>query len=264
MSEKKQILSVAFSKIKSFEEVTDTNNSEKILDAQECFSFKSPAGHQSNWTRVLLNFSGIETLKGFQEGLKTLHANCCTDLKCAVGLPASCEEAYFDSADIRALYEIDQALFRATYMTPGLKVLSLKRCQNLYTLRGIAPTCETVMVDETPIVYLRDLPQTTKNVSATWCKNLKSTKGLPASCEYLDLSFSGVETLEDIPATIKEVRVYNCSALKKECLKSVPLSVLPKIKGLDSDAAEYAQMLLTAAHKKMRKAKALQSQNIKG
>ena len=157
MSEKKQLLSVAFSKIKSLEEVSDTNNAEKTLDAQECFSLTSPAGHKSNWTEVFANYSALETLKGFKEGLKKLHANCCTSLKCAVGLPASCEEAYFDSADIRALYEIDQSLFKATHMTPGLKVLSLKRCPNLYTLRGIAPTCTTVMVDETPIIYLRDL-----------------------------------------------------------------------------------------------------------
>ena len=127
MTQKKQLLSVAFTKIKSFEEVIDTNKSEKILDAQECFSLKTPAGHKSHWSEVLLNYSSLDTLKGFQEGLKKLHANCCSNLRCAVGLPASCEEAYFESADIRALYEIDQSLYTATHMTPGLKVVSYTR-----------------------------------------------------------------------------------------------------------------------------------------
>lgn len=262
MSEKKQLISLAFSKIKSFEEVKDTNNSKKSVDIQECFSLKTPVGHKANWVEVYANYSALETLKGFKEGLKKLHANSCKNLKTAVGLPSSCEEASFDSSSICALYEIDQKLYTATHMTSGIKTLSLKQCP-LWTLRGIAPTCETVKIDETRVLSLEDLPHGIKNISATWCKHLKTTKGLPSSCQYLDLSFSAIETLEDIPVDIKEVRVYNCNKLKKECLSSIPVSVLPRIKGLTSDAAEYAQLLITVARKRERKDRILQKQKVK-
>jgi hypothetical protein len=219
MSQKKQFLSAAFSKIESLADVKDTNNEEKILDAQECYTLKSPEGHRSNWTEVLLNYSAIETLHGFKEGLRTIHAKECKNLQTTVGLPHSCEAAYFDASDIRALYTIDQRLFTATHMTEGLKKLSLKQCPELYTLRGMPSTCKELMIDETAVCSLKELPHGIETVTATWCKNLKTTKGLPETCQFLDLSFSGIEQLEDIPANIQEVRVYNCSALKKECLK---------------------------------------------
>ena len=264
MNKKKQSLSLSFSKIESLEEVKDTNNTEKSLDIQECFCLKSPKGHQSNWVEVYANFSALETLDGFQEGLRKLHANSCANLETAVGLPASCKEAYFDGSGVHALYVIDQSLYTATHMTAGLELLSLRNCSNLYTLRGIAPTCKTVKIDETSVISLKELPNGIENVSATWCKHLKTTEGLPASCQYLDLSFSAIETLKDIPADIKEVRVYNCNNLKKECLKSVPVCVLPRIKGLSADAAQYAEMLIVAAHKKQRRKRALQSQKVRG
>jgi len=230
---KKQTISVAFSKIESFENIKDASTEEKILDAQECFYLKSAKGHQSHWTEVYANFSALESLEGFKEGLKKLHVNGCKNLKTAVGLPASCEEVHLDGSDVRALYIIDD-LYHSVNMTAGVKMLSVRGCKNLFTLRGISPTCQVFVADESAIASLQDLPNGVERISAKSCKNIKTTKGLPQSCKYLDLSFSAVETLEDIPETIEEIRLYNCYSLQKDTLARLPAGVLAKIKGLSS------------------------------
>ena len=229
----KKTISVAFSKIDSFENIKDDSTEEKVVDAQECFSLKSAKGHQSHWTEVYANFSALESFDGFKEGLKALHVNGCENLKIAIGLPASCEEVYLDASGVCTLYVIDD-LYHSVNMTAGLRTFSARGCSNLYTLRGMSETCKTVLVDESAVVSLKDLPSGVETISAKSCKNLKTTRGLPQSCKHLDLSFSAVETLEDIPETIEEIRIYNCYNLKEESLAQIPASVFDKIKGLST------------------------------
>ena len=230
---KKQTISVAFSKITSFEEIEDASTEEKTIDAQECFCLNSANGHKPHWTEVYANFSTLESFDGFKEGLKALHVNGCENLRTAVGLPASCEEVYLDGSGLRALYIIDD-LYHSVNMTSGLKTFSARGCSHLFTLRGISETCKTVLVDESAVASLQNLPNGVETISAKSCKNLKTTKGLPQSCKHLDLSFSAVETLEDIPETIEEIRLYNCYNLRREGLRQLPASVFDKIKGLSS------------------------------
>lgn len=262
LEERKKIVSVAFTRIESLQDVAKIDNEcdqKNVLNAQECFFLKNLHGYNPAWKEVYLNYSTMTSLRGLKQGLEILHANGCKNLNYPVGLPSSCKEASFAGSKIIALqkpYLSKNAKASIVFepMTEGLEEVSFAGCGLLTSLKGLCASCKKISLRETDVKSFDNAPKKgLEEIDATWCKHLTTTRNLPSTVKVLDLSYSGIRTLEDIPTSIQCIKVYSCSHFDKKCLSNLPPRILPRIMGLDGLAQEYANSLYNAWAKEQKK-----------
>lgn len=236
------MIDIRFEKYKSLKEVEGMIG-EGAVNATGCADFVSFEGHNPHQTRINAGGTGVTSLNGLKEGLHEIFLDGALSLKSPVGLPASCQIAFFNNTLIEHLYSGNQK------MTEGLRVLSLSSCKELKDLKGMPNSCLSLYINETNLKSFEGMTQNVECVSSAWCPCLETTKGLSAKCKKLNLDWSGIKRLEDIPETIQEIRVYGCSNLDTECFHKLPVSVLPKIKGLVPEQQKIVDTIYTKKHR---------------
>ena len=236
------MLDIRFKKYKTFKDVQE-NDADNEVNLTGCIGFVSFEGHRPCWTKINARRTGVVSLDGLKEGLKEIYLDEALSLTSPVGLPASCQIAFFNDTSIERLQ------LKGQKMTEGLRILSLSSCKELKSLEGMPDSCLSLYVNKTNLKSLEGMSQNVENISAAWCPLLETTKGLSGKCKKLNLDWSGVKVLEDIPEDIQEIRLYGCYALDVKALAKLPASVLSKIKGL----TEEQQKVVDAACSRPRK-----------